>query len=93
MKKYQKGFTLVEMLIVLIIISVLSLLIIPNVASTKESVQEQGKYALNQLVETQIQLYEFEVGAAEGVTLEMLLDGQYITKKQFDEATKWGIPY
>ena len=48
MKKKQKyaGFTLLEMLIVLLIISVLILLFVPNLAKHKETVDKKGNEAI-----------------------------------------------
>ena len=43
----EKGFTLVEMLIVLAIISILVLLIVPNAISILGTANEQGCEALN----------------------------------------------
>ena len=91
--KNKRGFTLVEMMIVLLIVSVLSLLIIPNVNQTKSAVNEKGKYALSQLVQTQISLYKFENGESEEVDLELLAEEEYITEKQKKKAIEWGIPY
>lgn len=91
--KNKRGFTLVEMMIVLLIVSVLSLLIIPNVNKTMSTVDEEGKYALNQLVQTQISLYKFENGESVEVDLELLAAEKYITEKQKEQASKWGIPY
>ena len=91
--KNKRGFTLVEMLIVLVIVSVLSLLIIPNVMSTRSNIDEEGKYALNQLVHTQMNLYNFEDDHSGEVDLEMLFQGKYITQKQMDQAAEWGIPF
>ena len=47
MLKNEKGFTLVEMLIVLAVISILVLLIIPNAISILTTANEQGCEALN----------------------------------------------
>ena len=47
MLKNEKGFTLVEMLIVLAVISVLVLLVIPNAITILTSANEQGCEALN----------------------------------------------
>ncbi|MFZ2453208.1 MAG: prepilin-type N-terminal cleavage/methylation domain-containing protein, partial [Trichococcus flocculiformis] len=44
--KNKNGFTLMEMVLVLFIISVLMLMIIPNVANTKKSVETKGTDAL-----------------------------------------------
>lgn len=45
--KNEEGFTLVEMLIVLAIISILVLLIVPNAISILGTANEQGCEALN----------------------------------------------
>ena len=91
--KNKRGFTLVEMLIVLVIVSVLSLLIIPNVMSTRSNIDEEGKYALNQLVQAQMTLYNFENEDADEVDLATLESAEYITEKQMKQALEWGIPY
>ncbi|WP_337747329.1 prepilin-type N-terminal cleavage/methylation domain-containing protein [Gracilibacillus saliphilus] len=44
--KNNKGFTLIEMLIVLAVISILLILFIPNLASKSENISEQGCEAL-----------------------------------------------
>ena len=45
--KNEKGFTLVEMLIVLAVISILVLLVVPNAISILGTANEQGCEALN----------------------------------------------
>ncbi|MHC5268885.1 competence type IV pilus major pilin ComGC [Enterococcus sp. LJL98] len=61
MKKTRyAGFTLVEMMVVILIISVLLLLFIPNLSSQRENVTRQGNEALVQSIRTQIELAEFE---------------------------------
>ena len=45
--KNEKGFTLVEMLIVLAVISILVLLVVPNAISILETANQQGCEALN----------------------------------------------
>ena len=47
MLRNEKGFTLVEMLIVLAVISVLVLLVIPNAMTILRTANEQGCEALN----------------------------------------------
>lgn len=87
--KNTHGFTLVEMLIVLVIVSVLSLLIIPNVGETTKTVNKEAEYALTQVVKTQASLYRFEKGV--DATYESLQTDGYLTKEQVDKATKWEI--
>ncbi|MBO9129666.1 competence type IV pilus major pilin ComGC [Bacillus sp. 165] len=56
----EKGFTLLEMLLVMLVISVLLLLIIPNVVTQRSAVQSKGCEALIKSVEAQAQAYELE---------------------------------
>lgn len=81
-KKYN-GFTLLEMLVVLLIISVLILLFIPNLAKHKESVDKKGQEAIVKVVETQMDLYEMEKD--QKATIDKLLAENYITKEQYNK--------
>ena len=53
-----KAFTLIEMLVVLLIISVLLLLFVPNLTKQKDSVTDTGNRAVVKVVESQAELYE-----------------------------------
>ena len=54
LKTYKvKAFTLIEMLVVLLIISVLLLLFVPNLTKQKDSVKETGNAAVVKVVESQ----------------------------------------
>ncbi|HEM3611171.1 TPA: prepilin-type N-terminal cleavage/methylation domain-containing protein [Streptococcus suis] len=75
-----KGFTLVEMLVVLGIISLLLLLFVPNLSKQKDAVQEKGNAAVVKVVESQMELYELEYD--EEATVEDLEQAGYITEKQ-----------
>lgn len=79
--KKLKGFTLIEMLVVLIVISVLLLLFVPNLAGTKESAEKQGDAAVVKVVETQLEVYRLDMGKT--VEPEELV-GKYITKEQLE---------
>ncbi|HCT8103006.1 TPA: prepilin-type N-terminal cleavage/methylation domain-containing protein [Enterococcus faecalis] len=87
MKKKQKyaGFTLLEMLIVLLIISVLILLFVPNLAKHKETVDKKGTEAIVKIVESQIELYTLEKNKTP--SLNELVNEGYITKEQLDKYT------
>ncbi|MEN2666527.1 competence type IV pilus major pilin ComGC [Listeria aquatica] len=56
----ERGFTLVEMLVVLLVVSVLLLLIIPNLTKQSKSINDKGCSAFISMVETQVQAYELE---------------------------------
>lgn len=80
--KTVKAFTLLEMLFVLIIISVLLLLFVPNLTKQKDHVEKTGNAAIVKIVESQAELYEMTTG--EKASLSALADGGYITKKQVE---------
>lgn len=75
--KNEHGFTLVEMLIVLMIISTLLIIAIPNIASNNNMVQEKGCKALIKLAETQAQAYKIENGTLPA-DLEILVTDNYL---------------
>jgi len=56
----EKAFTLVEMMIVLLIISVLILITIPNVTKHSASIDEKGCKAFARMVEGQVEAYKIE---------------------------------
>ena len=55
-----RAFTLIEMLVVLLIISILLLLFVPNLSKQKDSVKETGNAAVVKVVDSQAELYENE---------------------------------
>lgn len=55
----HKGFTLVEMMIVVLIISILVLLFIPNLGQTKDAVEKESDQAIIETMRTEIELAEF----------------------------------
>ncbi|KRM09259.1 competence type IV pilus major pilin ComGC [Paucilactobacillus suebicus] len=80
-----KGFTLIEMSIVLFIISLLVLIILPNLASQRKHATGVHKDAMVSVVQTQIDLYENENGS-DAISFETLEKGDYLTKSQVSKA-------
>lgn len=80
--KKAKAFTLLEMLMVLLIISVLMLLFIPNLSKQKEKVTDKGNAAVVKIVENQAELYELNEGKKPGLS-ELEKNGN-ITKNQVE---------
>jgi len=77
----EKGFTLIEMLIVLLIITVLILLIIPNMTDQSDTVHDKGCQALKETVQAQISAYQIEKGKLPK-SLDDLVRAGYITSDQ-----------
>lgn len=82
-KTKMKAFTLVEMAIVILIISLLILIIIPNVAKQRSNAENVNTQALQAELDTQAQLYADEKGTAmENVAPTDLEKAGYLTAKQ-----------
>lgn len=58
--KNERGFTLVEMLVVLLIISILILVTIPNVSKHFASIDKKGCDAYVTMIQGQVQAYKLE---------------------------------
>lgn len=78
-----QAFTLVEMLIVLLIISILLLLFVPNLTKQKDAVSETGNAAVVKVVESQAELYELK-HSNEKASLNKLVSEGRITSKQVE---------
>lgn len=78
-KKYlqnQRGFTLIELLICLFIITIIILLIIPNLKDQKKFIEDKGCEAYVKMVDTQIEA--FELKEREDATITLLVDKGYL---------------
>lgn len=56
----KKGFTVLEMIIVLSVISLVFLITLPNIQQKNEIIQHKGCLALSSVVDSQILLFELE---------------------------------
>lgn len=81
MFKNNDAFTLVEMLIVLMIISILIILIVPTISDSKDTINEKGCQALTAVVQTQVELYHFDEGSYPS-DVEELITAEYINESQ-----------
>lgn len=80
---YYSGFTLIEMLIVLLIISVLVLLFVPNLSRYRNHVDQESREAIIQLVDTQKELCTLQ-NNGRIPTVEELLNEGYIKREHAD---------
>lgn len=81
MFKNNRGFTLIEMLIVLMIISVLIILVIPNLSGKSKEVNDKGCDALAKVVQAQSDSYFLDKGEY-ATSLKTLVSSGYITEEQ-----------
>jgi competence protein ComGC len=88
MMKNQKGFTLIEMMIVLLVISVLLIITVPNISSYSSNINEKGCEAYMKMVEAQVEAYKIDKNVTP--TIELLKSGGYL--KNEDAACPDGTP-
>ncbi|GAA0443406.1 hypothetical protein GCM10008983_20780 [Lentibacillus halophilus] len=81
MFKNQKAFTLIEMLVVLMIISVMVMLLIPNLGDKSEEINKKGCEALISVVQSQADAYYIEMNSYPETVKELKENG-YITEEQ-----------
>ncbi len=82
-RRRKKAFTLIEMAVVLFIISLLVLLIVPNLSSQRTHADKVNTDALQTELNSQAQLYADDRNVAvETVSVKMLEDDNYLTAKQ-----------
>ena len=81
MKENKKGFTLLEMVVVVLILSVLFLLMVPNVKNTLEIVNQKGCNGLEKVADAAILEYklkydEYPSGISDLVNAGLLEENQ-----------------
>lgn len=74
--KKETGFTLIEMLVVLLVISVLLLITIPNVTQHNKGIQEKGCEGLINMVQAQATSYHIDNQKVP--TMQELKDAGYV---------------
>lgn len=87
MKKKRRGFTLLEMSIVLFIISLLILIIIPNLAKQRQNATRVHQRAMVNVIQTQSDLFENETGHSPA-SIQQLYQNHYLTISQVKSAKK-----
>lgn len=87
----EKGFTLVEMLVVLVIIAALLLLIIPNIGKATGNIGSVTNDGVQSTVESQAVLYQMDNDGSVP-TLEQLKDAEYINENQAEAYKNLEVP-
>lgn len=90
-KKMREGFTLIEMTIVLFIISLLILIIIPNLSNQRKHAQSVHSSAMTEVVQAQIDAYFSQHPTEKTVNFPELTKGGYLTTKQVKQAKDEGL--
>lgn len=92
-KKKVQAFTLVEMAIVLFIISLLILIVIPNVSKQRGRAIKINDRALQTELNSQAELYkeDHNVGDSTSITLDDLKKSGYLSDAQIKQIQKDGL--
>lgn len=91
MKSNRKGFTLIEMTIVLFIISLLILIIIPNLSNQRKHAKEIHTSAMVSVIQSQIDAYGNDFPKDTQINYGELKEKGYLTDKQINQAKTEGI--
>lgn len=75
----ERGFTLIEMLIVLLVISILLIITIPNITKHQSTIQKKGCEAFVKMVQSQVQAFEIDKNKVPVSTTELQDEG-YLTQ-------------
>jgi competence protein ComGC len=84
--KNEKGFTLIEMLIVLMIISVLLLIAVPNMMKNTDVAANKGCEATTKLLQSQVYAYNLE-NEVELLDLETLEEAGFVDNTSCPDGT------
>lgn len=77
----KKGFTLLEMVVVVIIVSILFLLTVPNVSRVISSVDDKACSALTKVVDSAIAQFKLDYGTMPNSVTD-LVNGGYLSPEQ-----------
>jgi len=86
----RKGFTLIEMVVVLAIIALLMLIVIPNLNNQRENASKHQREALQEVVYNQAEMYQNEAAdhPNDPLSLESLEKYHYLTPAQYKQASQ-----
>lgn len=90
MFKKREAFTLLEMSIVLFIISLLILIVLPNLTTQRKNAKHIHGDAMVSVIQTQVDEFANDSGR-ENVSLEELKEAKYLTAAQVKKAKEQHI--
>lgn len=90
--KKAKGFTLIEMVVVVAIIVMLLVIIAPNLTKQKQNANEKTNAAFKTTLQTQANLYEDDKDRdGKEINFKNMFDDGYLTKKQLEKAKDYTV--
>lgn len=83
MKLNKKGFTLVELLVVIVIILAIMLVALPSINNTLDKSKTKDNSRTKELIESAASVYANDMGITDGrINLNDMLSSGYLTKKE-----------
>lgn len=81
MQNKKNGFTVLEMMIVMLVIALLLLITLPNIQQKEKIIRDKGCQALLDIVDSQIILYEID-NLTTPTTVQELINEGYLKEGQ-----------
>ncbi|PIO84407.1 competence protein ComGC [Loigolactobacillus backii] len=85
LKKSKRAFTLIEMVVVLFIITLLIMIVLPNVGAQRKNAESTSDVAFKTVVQTQRDLYANDHDNKRA-SLDELKEAGYLSEKQLTKA-------
>ncbi|MBP5469249.1 MAG: prepilin-type N-terminal cleavage/methylation domain-containing protein [Candidatus Riflebacteria bacterium] len=77
--KNRKGFTLIELMIVIAIIGILAAMAIPNFKKARASARQKACYSNIRVIQGAVEMYNMDVSSMmTGLSIEKLISGNYL---------------